>query len=345
MEGSGRPLARLERPLPSPGPGEALVQVAGCGVCHTDLAFLHQGVRTRGALPLVLGHEISGTVVALGAAADPGLAGRPVVVPAVLPCGECELCRAGHRTICRDQVMPGNDRDGGFASHVVVPARYLCPVPAAALARHELWQLAVISDAVATPFQAVRRVRVGPGDLVVVVGCGGIGVQAVQLAAASGAIVIGLDVNPARLEQAAAAGARAVLDVRELDAKALRQRVRAEAERLGAPSYRWKLFETSGTRAGQESAWALLGHGAALAVVGYTTERVEINLSNLMAFDAVARGNWGADPTLYPELLGWVADGKIALAAFVERHPLESINSVFDDAHHGRLRRRAVLVP
>ncbi|MCC7134658.1 MAG: alcohol dehydrogenase catalytic domain-containing protein, partial [Gemmatimonadales bacterium] len=97
MTAPGRPLERIVRELVPPGPGEALVEVAGCGVCHTDLSFLHQGVRTRKALPLVLGHEVSGTVRAVGTGVDGGLVGRPVIVPAVLPCGECDLCRADLR--------------------------------------------------------------------------------------------------------------------------------------------------------------------------------------------------------------------------------------------------------
>jgi 6-hydroxycyclohex-1-ene-1-carbonyl-CoA dehydrogenase len=345
MAAPGRPLERFSRPIPTPEPGEALIEVAGCGVCHTDLSFLYQGVRIRGTLPLVLGHEISGVVRAVGNADDATLIDRPVVVPAVLPCGECELCRSGSRTICRRQIMPGNDRDGGFASHVVVPARFLCPVPASALEGHELWELAVVSDAVSTPFQAVRRAEVAAGELVVVVGAGGIGIHAVQIAAAVGAAVIALDVDPLKLEQARRAGARATVDAKGVSARELRSKVRTEAESLGAPSFRWKIFETSGTRAGQETAYGLLSYGATLAVVGFTMDKVEICLSNLMAFDAVARGNWGADPLLYPELLEWVGAGRIAIKPFVERHPLDAINAAFERAHHGQLGRRAVMVP
>src|ERR1035441_53183 len=91
------PFERRDLPARAPDPGEAMIEVAGCGVCHTDLSFLHHGVKTRGALPLVLGHEISGIVREVGAGVDTALVGRAVVVPAVLPCGECDLCRAGHR--------------------------------------------------------------------------------------------------------------------------------------------------------------------------------------------------------------------------------------------------------
>jgi len=345
MTAPGAPLEHRALAPSRPGAGEAMVEVTGCGVCHTDLSFLYQGVKTRGELPLVLGHEISGIVRQVGDGADAALLGRPVIVPAVLPCGECELCQAGRRSICRRQVMPGNDRHGGFASQVTVPARFICPVPEAVLATHELWELAVVSDAVATPFQAVRNSGLAAGELAVFVGVGGIGVYGVQVAAATGAKVIALDLDDRKLDQARAAGAHAVLNVRGMAVKDVRRQVRAASDALGAPAHLWKIFEMSGTRGGQETAFALLGYGASLAVVGYTMDRVEIPLSNLMAFEATARGNWGADPLIYPELLQWIGAGRLTVKPFVERHPLREISAVFEAAHEGRLLKRAVLVP
>lgn len=345
MTGIGAPLERRRGMTSAPAPGEAIVEVAGCGVCHTDLSFLLQGVKTRSALPLVLGHEISGYVRGIGDGVDSSLLGRAVIVPAVLPCGECDLCRSGRRTICRSQIMPGNDRHGGYASHLVVPARYLCPVPATILETHELWELAVVSDAVSTPFQAVKRSGLAPGDFAVVVGTGGIGLHAVQIAAAAGATVVAVDVSASKLEMARAAGARGVVDATGMAVKDIKKSVRTIAESLGAPPHCWKIFETSGTRAGQETAFGLLGFGAVLSVVGFTTERLEICLSHLMAYDAEARGNWGADPLLYPELLDWIGSGRINVKPYVERFPLSAINEVFLDAHHGRLAKRAVLTP
>src|SRR5512140_1053747 len=140
MTAQGKPLEKRSFPAPALAAGDAMVEVAGCGLCHTDISFLHMGVKTRMELPLVLGHEVSGIVKAVGEGGPKQLVGKPVVVPAVLPCGTCELCRSGNRNICRSQIMPGNDRHGGFATHMVVPARYICPVPEKALAKNELWQ-------------------------------------------------------------------------------------------------------------------------------------------------------------------------------------------------------------
>ena len=105
------------------------------------------------------------------------------------------------------------------------------------------------------------------------------------------------------------------------------------------------IFECSGSGAGQNTAWNLLVHGATLAVVGFTMDKVEVRLSNLMAFHARALGNWGCAVELYPGALDLVLDKKVELGAFVERHPLADINRVFEDAHAHKLTRRAILVP
>jgi 6-hydroxycyclohex-1-ene-1-carbonyl-CoA dehydrogenase len=117
------------------------------------------------------------------------------------------------------------------------------------------------------------------------------------------------------------------------------------AKGSGLRQSEWIIFECSGTRAGQETAFSLINHGATLAVVGFTMDKVEIRLSNLMAFHARAIGNWGCPPDLYPAALELVMDGRVKVGQFVEKHPLREINQVFEAAHAGALKRRAVLVP
>jgi 6-hydroxycyclohex-1-ene-1-carbonyl-CoA dehydrogenase len=328
------------------GDGEVVVAVAGCGVCHTDLGYFYDGVRTNHALPLALGHEISGRVVAAGAGAERWL-GKSVIVPAVLPCGECDLCRRGLGTICRNQKMPGNDIQGGFASHIVVPGRGLCEVDEARLAKAGLTlaEVSIVADALTTPYQAVRRAGVRPGSLAVVIGAGGVGGYCVQIAHASGAQVVAIDVDDAKLAAIAGHGAALTLNSRQLDARAIKAAIVDFARKNGLPSTEWFIFECSGTAPGQLTAFGLLVHGATLSVVGFTMDKVEIRLSNLMAFDARAIGNWGCPPEFYPAALDLVLDGKVQIKPFVEPHPLDDINRVFDAVHHREIRRRAVLVP
>lgn len=346
-------LVRACREVPALSASDALVRVAGCGVCHTDLGFLYDGVRTRHALPLILGHEISGYVEDAGSA-HRGLVGRAVVVPAVLPCGECAACRSGRSTICPRQIMPGNDRDGGFAERVVLPARFLCPVPGAGanpdapLGRAPgltLRHLAVVADAVSTAYQAVERSGASEGTIAVVVGLGGVGGYAAQIAADRGAAVVAVDVDARRREEAARRGAAMALDPRELPGKELRARVFALAKERGAPATGWTILECSGTPAGQQTAFGLLVHGATLMVVGFTLEPVSLRLSNLMAFDARALGNWGCAPELYPAILEKVLDGRIDVVSPTTFRPMSRIGEALEDVHARRADRRIVLVP
>jgi 6-hydroxycyclohex-1-ene-1-carbonyl-CoA dehydrogenase len=285
-------------------------------------------------------------VAAAGAGAENWI-GRAVIVPAVMPCGQCDACRRGKGTICARQVMPGNDIQGGFASHIAVPALGLCPVDEARLAKAglSLADVAVVADAVTTPYQAVVQAGIRKDQLCIVIGAGGVGGYCVQIAAAFGGVVVALDVDDAKLEAISRYGASKTINVRETDPKSLKKAIAEFAAARGLSNREWAIFECSGSAAGQMTAWNLLVHGATLAVVGFTMDKVEVRLSNLMAFHARALGNWGCPPELYPGALDLVLDGKIALAPFVERHPLDDINRVFAAAHAHRLQRRAILVP
>src|SRR5208283_2769940 len=141
-----------------------------------------------------------------------------------------------------------------------------------------LAMLSVVADAVTTPYEAICRSRLSAEDVAVFVGAGGIGGFGVQIAAAHGA--------------ALALNARECADVKSA--------VRSFAKQSGRHGIGLKIFETSGTVNGQQTAFSLLNPGAHLAIVGYTAQKIELRLSNLMAFDATARGNWGCPPAQYP---------------------------------------------
>lgn len=322
-----------------------VVEVVACGVCHTDLGFLYDGVRTRHPLPLTLGHEIVGRVVASG---PEGLhaPGTAVIVPAVMPCGKCAACEAGRGAICPKQLFPGNDDHGGFASHVVVPGAGLCAIDEGRLTASgvDLSALAVVADAVTTPYQAIKNANLKAGDVAIFVGVGGVGAFGVQLAAALGAHVVAIDIDANRLEAIAPHGPTLCLDAAE-GGRALRKTIAGWAKSNGHPRTGWKIFETSGNPAGQTLAFDLLTYDAHLAVVGYTREKITVRLSNLMAFDATARGTWGCLPSLYPEVVDLILDRKIALEPFITRRPMCEINSVFEALKAHTLKRRPVLIP
>ena len=341
---SGQRLERHEFPLFQPDIDEVVIEVAGCGVCHTDVGFAYDGVPTRAPLPLTLGHEISGRVIAAYDQASAYI-GKNVIVPAVIPCRECPPCRAGYPTICRKQFMPGNDGDGGFATHVGVPARGLCLVPDNLPAGVTLESLSVVADAVTTPYEAIRRAGLNAEDVAVFVGVGGVGGFGVQIAAALGAAVVAIDVDQGKLDLAAAHGASLVLNCRTMGEKELKSAVRAFAKDAGRKGIGLKIFETSGTPAGQSTAFSLLDFGGYLAVVGYTAKKVELRLSNLMALDATARGNWGCPPEQYPAALQLVLSGKVALEPYIERHPLEEAPAILEAVAHHQIAKRAILIP
>jgi len=349
MTEPGKPLAKVETPIPDPGPGEVLVEVAGCGVCHTDLGFYYDGVRTKSPLPLTLGHEISGIVAAAGPGADPW-DGKAVIIPAVMPCGTCDVCKRGLGNICVAQKMPGNDIQGGFASHIVVPADQLCPVAVddqnrpVGEAEVPLAHLSVVADALTTPYQAVVDAGLTADDTAIFVGVGGVGGFGAQIARAFGAAVVAIDVDAAKLE-ALAPYVDATFNAAEYAFKDLRKAVSAFVKEQGKRRTEWKIFETSGTAAGQKTAFGLMTFGGHLSVVGFTMDKVEIRLSNLMAFHATARGNWGCVPKYYPPVRDLVLSGKVKMAPFVKTFPLAEINSVFEMVHQKKIVQRAIMVP
>jgi 6-hydroxycyclohex-1-ene-1-carbonyl-CoA dehydrogenase len=308
-------------------------------VCHTDVSFYTGAVRTRKAPPLVLGHEIAGTVVD-AAERHAGLIGRDVIVPAVIPCDACELCRSGHDNACLNQIMPGNHTDGGFATEIVVPGRHLVPV-GPDRGGYDLADLSVVADAVTTPYQAMSRAGVTSGDLVVIVGVGGIGSYAVQIARTLGAAVAAIDVDPRKLERLPPFGVDWIFNPREVDGAAIKRRLLTER------GTRWKIFEMSGTLAGQELAWSLLVPAATLAVVGFTMDKPQLRLSNLMALDARAFGSWGCSPSLYPAALDLVVSGRLTLRPFIERRPMSDGPALFAElaAAHDCTGRRVILIP
>lgn len=331
----------VESDMPAITEDEAIVKVAGCGVCHTDLSFWHDGVKTKKEMPLTLGHEISG-MVTKGPA---HLIGKNVIIPAVLPCGNCELCNKGRSNMCQNQKMPGNDFHGGFASHIAVPHKYLCQVPDSILKEYSLEQISVIADAISTPYQVMKKSELESGDLAIVIGVGGVGVYGALIAKIMGAKVLAIDINDEKLAQAKKNGVDATLNSKGLDIKAIKTAVKDIAKQLGSPKYGWKIFEFSGTAPGQDLAFNLITFTSTLSIVGFTMNKLEVRLSNLMAFDAKLIGTWGCKPELYPEVVDLIATGKLKIKDFVQTFPMSKINEVFKNTLEHKYDKRSVLVP
>jgi 6-hydroxycyclohex-1-ene-1-carbonyl-CoA dehydrogenase len=335
-------LEKKEIPVPELKSDEVLVEIAGCGVCHTDLGYFYDGVPTVCKPPLTLGHEISGTVVA----GDEAWLGKEVLIPAVMPCRKCYLCKTGRGNRCLAQKMPGNSIGiyGGFSSHIPVPSIDLCEIRNRG--DFPLANLAVVADAATTPFQAAKRAELQIGDNVVVIGIGGVGQYMVQEAKALGAgCVIAVDIDQERLDQITKYGADYVINAGGKSARDVSQEIKAIRKQKGLPGYGWKIFEVTGTKPGQETALSLLSFTGKLIVVGFGMQKLEYSISRLMAFDAEIIGTWGCLPEYYPQVLEMVRSGKISLAPFVQTRPMSRIAEAFEEAHTKSPDQRIVLIP
>ena len=336
-------LEKTEIPVPELKEGEVLVEVAGCGVCHTDLGYFYDGVPTVSKPPLTLGHEISGTVVA----GDEAWIGKEVIIPAVMPCRKCILCKTGRGNRCLAQKMPGNSIGlyGGFSSHIPVPSVDLCEVKDRG--NIPLEHLAVVADAATTPYQAAKRADLQPGDNVIVIGItGGVGQYMGQTAKALGAkTVIGIARNQEKLDRALNFGADFVINSTDKDAKTVSKEYKGICKANGLPSTGWKIFEVTGAKGGQEIALSLLSFTGKLIVVGFGMAKTEYAIGRLMAFDAEIIGTWGCLPEYYPIVLDMVTSGKINMTDFVETRPMSTIAETFAEAHKTPPMKRIVLIP
>lgn len=333
--GPHRPLEVEERPTPRPGPGEIVIKVAACGLCHTDLHYIDHDVPTFAKPPLVLGHEASGTVWEIGTGVDAWCAGDRVLIPAVLSCGRCEACRRGRENICERGVMLGNHIDGAYAEYLRVPAKDALRLPEDL----PLEEACLIADAISTPYHAVvNRGQIKPGERVAVFGCGGVGINVVQIAAAVGADVWAIDINPERLAFAQRFGATHLVDAGTTPdlAKAIRRETDGGVD---------VAFEAIGNPATIRQALDTLRRGARLVVVGFSMHSVELPAGKLMFQEFEIRGSLGCRPVDYPRIIELARIGKIRVAPLVTgRVSLVNINSGLDMLREGR-GLRTIVVP
>ena len=243
-----------EVPHPTPGPGDCLVRVRAVGICGTDLK-ISTGAFQDTRLPLILGHEVAGELVA---ATGDMRQGQRVALHVSHPCGRCRWCLVGEETLCPDPPRIGFNRDGGLAEYISVPATSALPFDDSVLFE----QAAVGMDAILSPYRALLvRARLRMGETVIVVGAGGLGLAAVQIARAAGARVAAIDPLERHRLEALTSGAELAVDPSE-----------------AASLLDWSdggadvVYEASGQRAGLDTASAVITRGGRLVCNGWAPE-------------------------------------------------------------------------
>ena len=343
LTGFGQPLEPVESAPPAPRGTEVLVQVEACGVCHSDLhlwdGFFNMGDGKRldlsrgRELPLTLGHEIAGTVVALGSDARGVEAGARRVVYPWIGCDACPTCAAGQEHLCPQSQALGVMRHGGFSDHVLVPhPRYLLAFgdrPATLACTYGCSGL--------TAYGAVRKVqgRVD-GRPLVIIGLGGVGFAALRLAqAVTNASVIAVDVDEATLAAAADAGAT-VVDARADD-------VVKQIRRLtdgGAPA----AIDFVGAETTATLGLGVLATGGLLVVVGLFGGQLKTALPLLPLRSLTIQGSYVGSPEEMRKLMRLVETGTVS-AIPVHPRPLADAQAVLNDLRDGRAVGRMVLTP
>jgi len=214
LERFAEPMVFKEVPEPQIGPQDILLRTRACGLCGTDIKIYDGEVKTV-KTPYIMGHELAGEVAKIGADVNGWEVGDHGVVHIYIPCGNCYQCRKGRENDCtRKLERIGFEVDGGFGEYVRVPARNLLKISRDI----PLEQACILSGSIATPLHGIRtQGRLQMGETAVIVGIGGLGIHALQLAVAMGARVIAVDISEEKLEAARNFGAEATINSSEGD--------------------------------------------------------------------------------------------------------------------------------
>lgn len=296
---------------PDAGPGEIVVDVAAAGVCGTDLHILDGSYGSRP--PVTLGHEVSGTIAAVGPGVDSARIGERVALETfVSTCGVCDGCRGGAPNRCQQRVSIGSGADGGFAEQVLVPARNARVLPGSvSLAAGALSEpLACVCRSLFQPFPAVT-----PGDRVLVIGPGAVGLLAAQVARASGGVVtvLGTARDAERLAVATDLGLAATDDADH------------------APEEVDVVLECSGSAAGMALGIQRARRGGRYVQIGQRGDAVPIPLALVSFHELVITGGFASTPGSWDRAMQLLHDGVIQLDPLVShRYPLQEWAEAFD---------------
>jgi propanol-preferring alcohol dehydrogenase len=326
------PLKIEKLPEPEPGPGELLIRIAACGVCHSDLHAIDGDWTPGPVLPLIPGHEVTGHVVALGSGVAGFKPGDAVGVPWMFSaCGACEYCLSGQETICRNGRSTGYSMPGGYAELMVAPAAFVGRLPKNA----DLFALVPILCAGVTTYRGLKRADVRPGQWVTVLGVGGLGHIAIQYAVAMGLRVAAVDVDDAKLRLARRLGAEVAVNATQGDPAA------AVRKRTGGTH--GAIVTTASPRAFEQAVGLLRGGGTCvyIGLPGGKKDWIRSSIAALVGTELTVRGSNVGTRADLAEAIAFAANGLVT--AKIERQPLGRVNQVLDRMRKGKILGRVVL--
>jgi propanol-preferring alcohol dehydrogenase len=325
-----RPLTIDDIPIPDPGPGELLVKVTACGVCHTDLHAAEGDWPVQPRVPFVPGHEVAGVVAALGSGVKEFKEGDPVGVAWLHDsCLRCEYCQTGWETLCEHQHNTGYSVNGGFAQYLIASAPFVARLPKGT----EFAQIGPILCAGLTTYKGLKETKARPGEWVAISGIGGLGHLAIQYAKAMGLHVAAIDVAPEKLALAKAAGAEIAVDARSpetIDEVLKATGGGAHGVLVTAPSP--KAFSQALKLARRKGTVALVG----LPPGDFLTPIFDVVLKRITVRGSIVGTRRDLD-----EAIAFAAEGKVR--AEIKTASLESVNAIFSDLKAGRVTGRMVL--
>jgi propanol-preferring alcohol dehydrogenase len=329
---------KIERlPIPEPAPGEILIKVAACGVCHSDLHAIDGDWNPGPVLPLIPGHEVTGHVAGLGAGVPSvGIGGfrrgDVVGVPWMWSaCGHCEACLAGMETICRSGQATGYSKAGGYAEYMVARADFVARLPK----RTDLVRMAPILCAGVTTYRGLKRTNTRPGQWVAVVGIGGLGHIAVQYAVAMGMRVAAVDIDPKKLALAKKLGAEFLVDARKENP--------VSAIRKGIGGVHGAVVAAVATRAFEQSIGMLRAGGSVvfLGLPGGKADELRASIAQISGRELSVRGSSVGTRLDLQEAVAFALRGEVT--AKIETAPLSAANAVLNRMRRGKIVGRVVL--
>jgi 2-desacetyl-2-hydroxyethyl bacteriochlorophyllide A dehydrogenase len=332
VEQFGAPLALREREMPVLEENEVLVKVGACGVCRTDLKIWRGTHPLATKVPLVLGHEVAGEIVEVGRRIDVGRIGERVAVYTFLSCGECAFCRSGRENLCISSKAGaiGLTVDGGYADYVKVPGENALSIGNDI----PFEEAAIIPDAITTSYHALTaKAKVQPGDVVVIVGAGGLGLHAVQIAGALGALVVAIDVSEKALVLAKDMGAHGLVRVtRDDPTGGFKDPVDTVVDFTGDPQM-------------QSAGLNMLRVGGKFVAVGYNPIKpFEINSQVLVSKDLEVYGSRSCGRDDLKETIRLVSTSKVK--PFIgQTYQLTAASVALEELERGSISGRSVLIP